>query len=335
MYTTIIVGNGLGMSIDSQYFKLESGLNAVTNNLSEIDQKLICFHNGKIPKSESELEEHHKVLSACKELKKHENSIDCLTDNGKCFPEVYQNFIYKVAKHFYDYNIDSKHESFNFFIDNLSRFIEKNRCHIATLNYDKLLYKALIEKKILKGYDGHLVDGIHNTSGFNRENLMRFFGKKFGWYMHLHGSPAFYTDYIEDEESINKCEPRNLPESFRFETNEHHHIVLASTKLKSSIISKSTLLDCYFDFFISALNESNRVILFGYSGSDDHVNSEVKRWLSNKNSQDICQIIEWKNNESENQKREFWKEKLYPQNARNPPLLDLISIDNILSFDFN
>ena len=82
MTTTIIMGNGIGMAIDSKYFELESGLDSVIESLSDQDRKTICFKNGYVPQKEDDLEEHHKVLSACQELKKHDNSLNCLTSIG-------------------------------------------------------------------------------------------------------------------------------------------------------------------------------------------------------------------------------------------------------------
>jgi len=314
---------------------LESGIDFIIKGLAEEDKKIICFNKGKIPRSEAELEDHHKVLSACRHLITVGSSLNCLSDIGKKFPNIYQNFIYQVAKYFYDYEVDSKNAVFNIFnsfIENLISYInEVNRCHIATLNYDKLLYKNLIERDILKGYDGCLVDGIYKySSGFRPENLIPFSYHDFGWYMHLHGSPAFNT---QADGTINKCSSNEMPETFTTDDSQHNHIVLANTESKPYIIANSKLLDWYFNFFVTALAESNVLILFGYSGCDKHINFEIKKRLSNKKPPQII-IIEWNGNSNENERQIFWKKELCPDNCKNNPL-KLKRMENILNYGFN
>jgi len=70
-------------------------------------------------------------------------------------------------------------------------YVRETKSHVATLNYDKLLYQSLIENEILSGFDGTLVDGMLNR-GFDEKALERRYGKDFGYYLHLHGSPLFY-----------------------------------------------------------------------------------------------------------------------------------------------
>ena len=42
-------------------------------------------------------------------------------------------------------------------------FIKNTKSHVATLNYDKLLYDEFIKEEICKGYSGYLVDGFYDT----------------------------------------------------------------------------------------------------------------------------------------------------------------------------
>lgn len=332
MVTTIVIGNGVGMAIDPDYFKLEAGLAYVTGKLTEEQRDIIGIDQGKIPASEKELEVHHKILSACLELMQHEDFLNCLNDTGRKFPETYQDFIYQVARYFYDFDFGNNHKNYDNFIEKLIQYINKiDRCHIATLNYDKLLYKSLIGKNILKGYDGKLVDGMYtSTTGFKPENLNRLYND-FGWYMHLHGSPAFYT---KKDGTISKSSLDQLPSFFSCNDVKHNHIVLAKTEIKPYIIANSKLLDCYFRFFSYALAESENLILFGYSGDDDHINAEIKSILSNQNEFNI-KVVEWKGNHKKDERENFWKKQLLPENCCYNKKILLNLLDDIFDYDFN
>jgi hypothetical protein len=72
----------------------------------------------------------------------------------------------------------------------LINFVSSTKSHVATLNYDKLLYEEFINAGICSGFSGQLVDGF-TSSGFDSSNLVRLYGRNFGYYMHLHGSPLF------------------------------------------------------------------------------------------------------------------------------------------------
>lgn len=330
MIATIIVGNGIGMALDDNYFKLTTGINEVAQDPSKDVKKMIRLGLGGVPMSENDLEDHHSVLSACNTLMNYQNkNLTWLSPDGKEFPDRYQDFIYQVARYFFKYDKELPDK----FVNNLCCFINRlERCHIATLNYDKLLYDALIKKDILRGYqDGGLVDGIHNMkSGFKIDNLLQT-QCNFGWYLHLHGSPIFRT--TKDNE-ITKCHRDFLPENAITEEGVHKHIVLAHTKDKPAVISKSKLLDAYFDFFIRALAESDEVYLFGYSGLDEHVNDEVKKWLAtNDNKIRKIRIIEWEDENNGNRKK-FWSGKISPEGFDHERM-NLIGLPNIFHYPFS
>lgn len=342
MSTTFIIGNGIGMALDPGYFSLETGLTASWQTFNSREKRLISLKNDQCPRSEDELEQQHITATACKRLLEHKDvNLKFLSSQGESFPETYQEFIYRTAKHFCDYPVKLPEA----FIDRLYQYIQDDYpCHIATLNYDKLLYEWLIDKEICKGYYGDLVDGIHNTTGnFCYENLLRLSKKKFGWYLHLHGSPLFRSI----NGGIHKDNIKQvLPDTFK--TNgEHRHIVLANTSYKTDVISGSDLLAVYFDFFINALSESQNVICIGYSGLDEHINFEIKKWITNKIMENfdadlktkyLIEVIEWENSTNDTS---FWEGKFFPKfNYEKVELSEHIvlkvkHLPNILEYDFN
>ncbi|KTC83336.1 SIR2 family protein [Legionella cincinnatiensis] len=328
------------MALDPDYFLLETGLNASWQTFTEKEKRIIALKNDQLPRSEDELEQQHITATACKKLLKYKDvNLKFLSQQGESFPATYQEFIYRTAKHFCEYPEKLPEQ----FIDRLYKYILSDYpCHIATLNYDKLLYEWLIEKKICSGYYGDLVDGIHNTTGnFCHENLLRI-TKKFGWYLHLHGSPLFKSE----NDGIRKENIRlSLPEAFD-ENGEHSHIVLTNTKYKTDVISGSDLLAVYFDFFINALSESNKIISLGYSGFDDHINFEIKKWITNKimgntkinsNPKFTIEIVEW---DGSNNNQSFWEDKLFPKfnyqtiSVHDHIVINIKRLPNILKYDF-
>ncbi len=308
MISTIIFGNGIGMALDPEYFQLTAGLNSAWDSFSKDEKLLISLGSNTMPSSEAELENHHVIMTACKKLMdKENNKLSWLSDDGRNFPDLYQNFIYKTAKYFFEYENNLP----NSFIDSLIEHIKKkDRCHIATLNYDKLLYAPLIAKKTLSGYqDNGLVDGFHQIKdGFSPENLLRIH-YNFGWYLHLHGSPVFKTT----DGTINKASLNTLPSDSIENNSAHDHIIIAKTEQKPEIIANSILLGAYFEFFTSALSESDELYIIGYSGLDKHVNFEIKKWIlikSNQKNSATIKIIEWENS---GHNEDFWIQRLFPR----------------------
>ncbi len=334
---TIVIGNGIGMALDSQYFTLETGAKKVWETFSDEERKIINLDSSidEPPYKENELEEHHLIFNAIKQLKEKTTEINWLSLEGIKFSEIYKKFIFKLAKHFFYFNDLAGNNRYDNFTKRLTEFItggftQNSRCHIATLNYDKLLYKALWDAQLLKGYKNiGLVDGLLD-SGFERNNLERTSSYNFGWYLHLHGSPLFYTNKnnIIFKNSIDD----QLIESEEYKRN---HIVLASPKHKPSIIANSELLSVYFEFFNLALRESNQVIVFGYGGNDFHVNAAIKNWVNFKiknNEKISLQVIECGNKAC--QERDiFWRERLVGQIDGVDFVLELLP--NILDFNFS
>ena len=334
MISTIIFGNGIGMELDPNYFLLETGLRTAWDSFSENEKRIISLGSNTMPASkEGELERHHVIMTACQKLITHENNnLLWLSPEGKDFPNLYQNFIYKTAKHFFDYRGSLPSN----FIDGLIKHIgNNNRCNIATLNYDKLLYKPLIDRQILSGYqDDGLVDGIHNVaSGFSPENLLRIY-YNFGWYLHLHGSPVFRTSGT----TINKSNLNSLPTNAVENDAAHNHIVLAKTDQKPEIISNSVLLGAYFEFFTYALYESDALYIIGYNGLDKHVNFEIKKWVSTKVNKGVKSTIKIIERKDSGHKEDFWVTQLLPERRRDNInqyiIIQLEQLPSILDYGF-
>lgn len=325
MTSTLVVGNGLGMALAPNHFPLQMGLEAAWNNYSNEEKALISLNTNIMPTTENQLEDNHKLMTACHKLLEFPE-LDLLSQNGMGYPDLYRDFIYKTALHFFNFGGSLPEE----FINSLVNLIQTG-CHIVTLNYDKLLYSALVERHILRGYNGALVDGI-TDAGYHYENMLRTYNQ-FNWYLHIHGSPIFYTANSE----IYKCSYYAVPSSAHQADEKYEHIVLAQTQLKPEIISNSPILGSYFDFFSKALLESSCIYIFGYSGEDIHINNELKNWaLERSKSLDSLEIniIQWS---GAHQNEEYWKSKIIPNMpAANEQkiIISYFSLDNILEYRF-
>ncbi|MBX9268697.1 hypothetical protein [Chromobacterium violaceum] len=194
----------------------------------------------------------------------------------------------------------------------LIKYVKESKSHVGTLNYDKLIYDKFLESGVLSGYSGVLVDGCLDV-GFNEDNMKRLYGRTFGYYMHLHGSPLFF-----DHDGV-------IYKYRRFDHVDHRneglrHIVLTHIKHKVAIIESSYILRTYWRYLIDGLNESGCVVLFGYSGMDVHLNTLLMHYNSKKKY-----IVEWSGAGSDVVRNDFWKSKM----GNN---FELIRLDNVLDF---
>jgi hypothetical protein len=331
-YTTIIVGNGLGMALDPSHFTLQSGLSIAWANL-DLDTQLRIKQlvtNGDNLLTEEQLEKHYGVIHACTMLQRYESTdLNWLDPRARDFPYQFQKFIENTAWHFFQYDNLTLMENF---VKHLKHFIQHNHTHLVTLNYDKLIYSSFVnDDEIMNGYHGELVDGFYRD-GFRPHQLIRQFDNHFGWYLHLHGSPLFYTC-----PKTNLVKKSLLTDTYDILQNQgiREHIVLCSYKLKATRIQQSDLLSTYWHYFLAALNESNKIIVLGYSGNDQHINFEINRWL--KDTKTIkgksILVVEYKDEQdSDLQRRQFWSSKFGEAstyfNSQN--LLRLPSILNYL-----
>ena len=206
-----------------------------------------------------------------------------------------QEYIHTVSSHLFDYT-NSLPASFK---DPLIDFIRDTKSHVATLNYDKLLYEAFIDAGVCNGFSGELVDGFLG-SGFDGSNLVRKHGNRFGYYMHLHGSPLF-------KDVNNKTYKLNISNISTGNIFSSKHIVLTHIPHKPSVITASKVLSTYWNYLILSLSEVDEIILFGYSGCDTHLNEILK---IHANSQ-TKRIVEWDGDSFTTQQRQdFWDKEL-------------------------
>jgi hypothetical protein len=298
----IIFGNGLGMAINPNHFRLDTALQEIWNSqnvLNETQKNLIetCLKHEGPPSGEDELDLLHQAVVHCRSLNRiAENGENWLTENGQTFPDITAIYFHKVATQLYKYN-DGLPDSF---ITPLVDFIKQTKSHVATLNYDKLLYDAFINNTIFNGYDGYLIDGMVGA-GFSSDRLERKHGNGFGYYLHLHGSPLF----VNQNGKIVKL-PRNELTIYRKEPSQH--IVLTHIKHKPFVIGASEVLSTYWNYFQFTISEAEEIILFGYSGNDDHLNILIRPYLKLKK----LKVIEWSGarNNTLQESEQYWKDQL-------------------------
>ena len=316
---TLIFGNGLGKALNPDSFRLDNAIQTVWNDediLSDHQKELIysCLPEDRedFPQSEEDLDNLQLALSACDFLMEMPTSeeVHWLSDDGQQFPRAVRKLIFNTARQFHQTDEVLPEE----FIDPLADFIWRTNSHIGTLNYDNLLYQPMIDREALSGYDGALVDGFHNA-GFAKKNLERKFGNTFGYYLHLHGSPLF----IDDKEKTKKLKQHELEQRSDVASS---HIVLTHVKHKTTVISASHLLLTYWELLVEAINESNEIILFGYSGNDTHLNS-----LLNIMSEKPVRVVEYDREGNGIGHNEHWHSKL----GDNRPI-KVIPMEDILEF---
>ncbi|WP_132460260.1 hypothetical protein [Rhodovulum marinum] len=154
MREVLLFGNGLGRSLNNEYFELERGLRDAWDDdevLSEADRDLIrrCLNNEELiegeeeiwPRGENELDPLQKVLAACDLVRQfeREDQEGWLTARGQAFPDAIRSFIHRAACYYHRFNGSLPQN----FVNPLVDFILESRSHVATLNYDDLLYRSL------------------------------------------------------------------------------------------------------------------------------------------------------------------------------------------------
>lgn len=313
----IIFGNGLGMSLCPEHFSLQNALETIWNTggvLTAEQKQLIarCLKKDGPPEGEDELDLLHQAITYCKSLNKiGDGDIHWLTEDGQSFPQVSAKYIHKVATFLHNYEGELPAN----FYKPLVEFVKDTKSHIATLNYDKLLYNSFIDNDVFNGYNGYLVDGMIDQ-GFSEDTLVRMYDNDFGYYLHLHGSPLF----IERDNQVAKLSRQQLTIE-RDESSQH--IVLTHVKHKPSVISASEPLSTYWSYLRLALEEAEEVILFGYSGLDKHLNILLKPYLKHTRSK----IVEWDGAGTQKERENFWLSEFGSE------LINVVRLNNITDFN--
>ncbi|SFU50085.1 SIR2-like domain-containing protein [Pseudoduganella namucuonensis] len=313
----IIFSNGLGMALDPAHFSLNTALAEIWNReyfLTNEHKRLIerCIGRPGAPVGEHELDQLHRAVTYCKAL----NQIGAgqahwLTADGQNFPEITAQYIHKVATKLHNYDGVLPPD----FEGPLLDFVKDTKSHVATLNYDKLLYTSFIANDVFGGYyNACLVDGMVAT-GFSASALERRYGNNFGYYLHLHGSPLF----VNRGQQVVKLARDDLT----LEVNEaSEHIVLTHVEHKPSVIAASLVLSTYWDYLRVALSEVDEVILFGYSGLDDHLNVLLRPYLSATQ----IRVVEWEGAGDQAGREAYWREKL------GRPVNEVVRLGNVATF---
>lgn len=311
----LIFGNGLGMAIDHEHFSLTNALLDIWENhdfLDDVEKELIerCLDHRGAPEGEHELDTLYQAVTHCRALSRiGDGEIHWLTDYGLDFPNVTSIYLHKVATRLHEFDGRLPNDFENSIVD----YVKATKSHVATLNYDKLLYQSFIDNEILNGFKGCLVDGMLN-SGFDEDAFERKYGNDFGYYLHLHGSPLFYErrgkvfKWQRNELSIYTDEPSK-------------HIVLTHVKRKPSVIVSSNVLSTYWSYLSFALSEAEEIILFGYSGMDVHLNLILKPYSTIKN----IKVVEWSGAGNQDERSTYWSGVF---NGR----VDLVRLNNITDF---
>lgn len=312
----LIFGNGVGLALDSEYFSLGNGLKSVwndTRHLSVEHKELILSAiegttEDTPPTSEDQLDLLQVAIVATEFLSKFEvGGTSWVSPPAKELPSTFRKYIHEVALHFHRSGYELPDE----FLEPLSEYINDTKSHVVTLNYDNLLYDGFRAQGVLDGYSGPLIDGFWTSTGFDEEHLDRHNINRHGWYMHLHGSPLF----------IGNNKVMGAGRDF-LDPADESHIVLTHVEHKPLLIGSSHILSSYWRRLEKAFEESDKIILFGYSGLDEHLNERIKL---RKEEKELL-IVEWSGAGEKDDRRRYWERKI------GFSRFELVQLNNILEF---
>ena len=312
---TLIFGNGIGRSLDNGYYQLSSALSRVwktNNNFTSVQKSLVVsvipdLGDNDYPNSEEQLDILQVAVVAADFLSSFESdNVKWLNDDSRDLPQALRRFTHEVASYFHE----SEESLPPGFTTPLAAFVRKSASHVGVLNYDNLLYDTFLRQKVLNGYHDTLIDGFHRN-GFDSDNLNRYREDEQSWYLHLHGSPL----YIGNKKLMGA-------DRENFSPTEQSHIVLTHVEHKPLIIEASPILKEYWKRLVMALKESEKCVLLGYSGCDSHLNEVISSRILDKE----VVIIERANDETDDQRKQYWSRKLPDVNVV------VIRENNILEF---
>lgn len=317
MRKLLIFGNGLGRALDNDFFQLETALHAAWNNpqiLNDVQKELIlrCLPAGVLeddvpaaPKSEADLDRLQRVLASCDEIAKHEteDGASWLTKEGKAFPIAIRSYLHAAASYFHS----GSHTLPTTFVDPLIEWVKKSRSHIATLNYDELLYRSFVNTSLFDGYSC-LLDGF--VGSFDPSNLERWYPKSQSYYLHLHGSPLYFNKATG---SLHKSSMAGVQQLQGFSST---HVVLTHVQHKTSVIAASPILREYWNRLEEAMKEAEALVLVGYSGDDVHLNLLISKYFRTKQVEIVERgHSEYGTKDGKNARLDFWRNKLSVESA--------------------
>ncbi|RPE71312.1 hypothetical protein EDD53_0428 [Pacificibacter maritimus] len=326
----IVFGNGLGRALDNDYFQLQAAMTSVwgsdlfDENEKEIIASLKGFDAAIGPTSEADLRSAYTALIGHSMLKlsiEPETLSHWLNTNAAQFPSLLEKYIYAVAHYFHEFQFDPPQEAlWRTFTQPLIDYIFKSRSHVATLNYDTLLY-APFNRQNVTGKAFPLcrakVDETSLGDGFQTSYTPKTFNwynskNPRGTYLHLHGTPLFYK---KDDGVSAKRTRDNLPIPKNAEGK--NQIILGPTGLKLQLIESCDVLKDYWEVRLpKCIREADEIILFGYGGADSHLNDLLKKRSPETN----IHIVERNQEGTWLERKKFWSDNL--SGTVSPILLD-------------
>lgn len=356
---TFIVGNGLGMAIDPERFSLKNAMEKALNGngdtlegyfkaafptLPEVGS-LDCQKRNSLYTDEAHLRDLQRLLWA------HDKGVIDLGNDRQVIAEYFTQVVWQFFEPKFRfvggrrllYGVNGNSELACRFMGAFCTFISNRKAwntyptHVATLNYDRLLYFGLIYPGVI-GNSGSLTDGFSK----NKEGEIVFqatIAKKsmLGWFLHLHGSPLFYHNKDNPEIIIKNGTPQEEKEIRKnaFDPNKTRHFVLTYPHFKQKKIEESTLLSVYWQKFQDILKQTDKLVLFGYGGNDPHLNNQIREWVNwNKG---ILYIVEhdfgrFSEGEQKSIRKMYWQAKFM---IKDTSKLCYIPKESILEFDFD
>ena len=199
------------------------------------------------------------------------------------------------------------------FSDSLRQILLDQGAHVATLNYDDLLYECFVGTDVFKKHI--LRDGFFQ-SNFNIEKHNKLLNsQREGWFLHLHGSPLFVTRNNESQK-LTRGELRNIP------AEDSTHLVLTNVKHKLSVIESSEILLAYWSLFEEVTKNAKNIVVIGYSGKDIHLNAILSKAPSNAS----IRVVEWEGSGVKTERLDYWKQHI------DHAGIDVVLLTSILDF---
>ncbi|WP_052245524.1 hypothetical protein [Halocynthiibacter namhaensis] len=321
----VLFGNGLGRAIDNDFYPLERAMKAAwddTTVLDTVQKNLICgciedeLIEGDLvgPTEEEQLTDLQRVLTACDLVSEFEAKLNTgetwLTEHGKAFPKAIRRYFHDVASRFHDPEKQLPDD----FANSLRDFVRSKRPHIATLNYDDLLYESFTETDI---FNKHMLrDGFFKKFNFSLHEY--HYSSNEGWFLHLHGSPLF----INVQGTPCKVKRCNL--AFHQGTDSNH-LVLTNATSKPSVIQNSVVLKRYWEKFAEIISQGVDITLFGYGGGDLHLNDLISKSGDNVSLRIVCRD----SGDLPAELDTLWHGRF---NGKDPKKINIIRNENILDF---
>jgi len=320
MVTTFLVGNGLGMDYKSEIFSLASAMSYAWDLIEDSDDIMLLQNIltlGTAPETEGQLRNLQRLYWHLEGSKLNdENHILTLIDD----------FFVNIVKQFFSVNSNVIKDCD--LINSLVKYIacagDDKPCHVATLNYDKLLYGSFTNVPAENGntvfgsyklIDGFFPDDnrlIYNTKQCQKRNPSA------GWYLQLHGSPLFsantnHNDIEPVSQTIVKENIADKEEQFLVERKIRNamrdQIILTDPTFKTAMIEKNKLLSDYWCKFKTILSKTDKLCVIGYGGNDPHVNELVRNQCRSGNKTMRVYIVEWDHKDGSTNNNWFNKEK--------------------------